>query len=334
MTKKNFIVCFICLFVFFQMLLFPCDCPSNCANWRLVDIPEDPWYYMWDVASCYVAEFVDRRWIAVGSYGRCWLFSDDGSGDLTYTSSIEFPNHARTITAKSGFLLRRYVVAGHGGFISTSDDVINWQEETSPVTTDLYAGVYNSDADKVVLVGQSGKVVAESPTGWVEVANAGTSPIWNITYGNGKYVVCNALGWVYTSTDLTSWTRGVRLDCVNAQTAVFGNGVYLIGGKTKTNKLQVVYRSTDTINWTQHIMPWTRNTDYVYDLVYIDSETGPKFIGVAGNRWIIESGDGITWTKKYSPAYPRIMFAIAYSCDDRDIMAVGGYNSIYSECTQ
>jgi hypothetical protein len=220
------------------------------------------------------------------------------------------------------------VVAGHGGFISSGNGLLGcyWWEETSPVTTDLYAGVYNSDDDKVVLVGQSGKVVTESPTGWIEVANAGTSPIWNITYGNGKYVVCNAIGWVYTSTDLNSWTRGVRLDCVNAQTAVFGNGVYLIGGKT--NGLQVVYRSTDTINWTQHIMPWTQNTDYVYDLVY----TGSKFIGVASNRWIIESEDGITWTKKYSPAFPRIMMGIAYSCDNGDIMAVGGYDSIYSEC--
>jgi hypothetical protein len=220
-------------------------------------------------------------------------------------------------------------VTGYGGFISTSDDLINWQSETSPVTTDLYASVYNSDDDQVVLVGQAGKVVTESPTGWVQAANAGTTNIWNITYGNGKYVLCNVNGWVYTSTNLSSWTKGVQLDCVNATTAVYGGGVYLIGGRT-SGGLQVVYRSTDTINWTQHVMTWNLNDDYIYDLVY----TGSKFIGVARNRWIIESENGTTWTKKTSPAYPTIMFGIAYSCEDGAIMAVGGPKSIHSECTQ
>lgn len=329
MAKKSYVVCFMCLFVFFQILLFPDDCPSNCASWRLVDIPENPYYYMWDVAKGRTA-YNCCVWHAVGNYGRYWRFYEDSvTGEITYTTSIEFPNHARTIIYAGPL---RFVVAGHGGFISIGNGLsgCDWWEQTSPVTTDLYAGVYNSDADKVVLVGLLGKVVTESPAGWIEVANAGTSPIWNITYGNGKYVLCNANGWVYTSTNLNSWNRGVNLDCGNAQTAVFGDGVYLIGGTTKTSIKQVVYRSTDTINWTQHIMPWNNNGDFVYDLVY----TGSKFIGVASNRWIIESEDGITWTKKNSPAYPRIMLAIDYSCVDDDIMAVGGYDAIYSECTQ
>jgi len=340
MSNRNYVVWFMCL-LFFLVPQFsfgdvscppPPECPSNCSSWELLDTPQGPEYYMWDVANCYMGILFDYRWIAVGSDGRIWYFSDDYMGGLTCSTNIEFPNHAYTITSTPHeYFDRRYVAAGHGGFIYTTEglDIRIWDEETSPVTTHLYASVYNSDADKFVLVGQAGKVVTESPTGWIQAANAGAANIWNITYGNGKYVLCNVAGWVYTSTDLNSWTKGVQLDCINAKTAVFGDGVYLIGGKTN-DRLQVVYRSTDTINWTQHIMTWNENEDYVYDLVY----TGSKFYGVARNKWIIESEDGITWTKTLSPAYPTMMMGIAYSCEDGAIIAVGGPKSIHSECTQ
>lgn len=279
-------------------------CSSQCgSSWTAVSN---------DAASVVLEDVASNgsTWVAVGWSGRAMISTDQG---LSWTDSVPFPANARTILYSSALSL--FVVAGDDGFIATSPDGLSWTARTSSVSNDL---LQSTEGDgKLVLTGQGGVVVTSTDgVTWARVGNAGAANVSAIAYGNGKYVICSVAGWVWTSTDATTWTHRGTLDLVNAQVAVFGNGVFLIGGRTSANQ-QVVYRSADGTTWMQHVMTWGINTGYVRDMVF----TGTEFVGIAGNRWLIHSVDGATWTNTFSPATPQSLYGIGHSCSE--ILAVG-----------
>lgn len=74
----------------------------------------------------------------------------------------------------------------------------------------------------------------------------GTNEWKSITYGNGKYVVVGASGYVTTSTNGTSWTTPVRIGTEDWYSVTYGNGKFVAVGRKNA------MMSTNGTSWTTY----------------------------------------------------------------------------------
>ena len=113
----------------------------------------------------------------------------------------------------------RWVAGMNSGFLMSSPDGYTWTERTSTfVGGNNFVGqpfrTIRFLNNLFIAVGGLGSIAwSADGDNWTRVAyNGGTSPITNanmrsVSFGAGRYVVANDSGFIYTSTDLITWTQ-------------------------------------------------------------------------------------------------------------------------------
>jgi len=146
---------------------------------------------------------------------------------------------------------------------------------------------------------------------WTAVTDStfGSSSIWKIVYGAGKFVAVGADGKMAYSTDGISWTAvpNSPFDANNYMIAIaYGDGKFVVAGGSLYNPIHKVAYSTNGITWTVGTNTISTET---YDMAY----GGGKF--VMGRRNMAYSTNGQTWTAASldCSSYPYLtLMAIAY----------------------
>ena len=116
----------------------------------------------------------------------------------------------------------------------------------------------------------------------VELANS----LMEIAYGNGMYVAVGTEGSIYTSTDLSNWTKRISNTSLKLVGVSFGKGLFVITGDSGT-----ILTSSDGINWVKQVS----NTDsYLIRSRYGNG----MYVAVGYNCTVLTSIDGINWTEQ------------------------------------
>jgi hypothetical protein len=151
----------------------------------------------------------------------------------------------------------------------------------------------------------------------------------NIAYGAGIYVAAATDEYLYTSTDLVTWTQRTRIGYGGSGSTglIFANGVFVASAIDNSGPPYfVIYSSTNGTSWTLR-----DSTLFLTDIIYDGSKyvgCGQYYDGVDTFNSIATSTDAITWTRRYtSTANPNDRFySIAWN-GSNNYVVVGGRNT-------
>lgn len=99
------------------------------------------------------------------------------------------------------------------GLVLTSTDAITWTKQTFPFGITLTDIAYDGSTNYVVVgTGNIGFVYySTNLTSWTQVAAPNTTDMYCVTYGNGKFVAGGLGGQIWYATTPTSWTGSVTV---------------------------------------------------------------------------------------------------------------------------
>ena len=200
---------------------------------------------------------------------------------------------------------RLFVALGEKGYISTSEDGVDW---TEAIQNDNL-GTRNYWFD---IIYYNFKFIAISRDGYISTSEDGitwTRPLINsnllgnnwqqISYGKNKLVALGSSGYVSTSTDGTTWTKAIQNS--NLSSSPLKSWKSLTYDNTKFVALDVkgyISTSTNGLNWSEPIQ--------ISNLGYHEwrsiSYGNNKFVALGYMGYVSTSEDGITWTQAVQPS--------------------------------
>ena len=172
----------------------------------------------------------------------------------------------------------------------------------------LYDITYG-DGKFVAVAGYGGSYYSADGINWT----AGSDPddyLKAVAYGDGKFVAVNEYGTPYCSTDGINWTKGDEMGGSTYDVA-YGMGKFVAVGDSGN-----VCYSTDGVNWSNGSCATSTVNLTNYDLRSVAySDDWNRFVAVAGGesnyKGIFYSSDGINWTKA-SSTIEYYMNAVAF----------------------
>jgi hypothetical protein len=146
-------------------------------------------------------------------------------------------------------------------------------------------------------------------------------------YANGSYVLVEGTDWIWTSPDLTAWTR--RSTPAQLLAVAFGSGAFVAVGQDAARS-GVILRSTNGIDWSPQILVDGRAAPPCRTVTFLNDQ----FVAVGGwadyngaGGWAVTSPDGTAWelpffSVGFGPAGPAL-FGVAFGNDT--YVAAGGW---------
>lgn len=210
-----------------------------------------------------------------------------------------------------------FVIASDSTYgIYTSSDGINWTNRDLKVYSH-YAGrninaAFNAvrflNNQFVIVTGTSysggrleGHVlVSTNGINWSDKAEISAS-LMEIAYGNGVYVVVGNEGAIYTSTNLSNWTKRTSNTNLKLVGVSFGKGLFVVTGDNG-----IILTSSDGINWTTQE---SNTTSYLIRSRYGNG----MYVACGYNAVILTSIDGITWTEQNEGYSSGVWYGMVYA---------------------
>jgi hypothetical protein len=225
--------------------------------------------------------------IAVGDKGR---LATSNNGTTWSTSALSTVGVTTDCTSVI-WNVDRYILVGASGMIRTSSDGSSWVPATSGVTTKLWS-VAAASATTVMAVGDAGVILLSSDNGSTWVVQTQLTPITanlrGAACGNGKFVAVGDGGFIYNSTDGSTYVEatlsGTSSDLYGVS---FAAGTFIAVGDAGT-----VVLSADTTNWTN------QSGVGAYNLKGI-AQIGTQWISVGSSTSLFTSSTGTSWTRRY-----------------------------------
>ena len=191
----------------------------------------------------------------------------------------------------------RYVAVGANGYVTHSDDGVNWSEPKKINSILSFCGGIVYAVDKFIVCGTKvgsgyGGCIAYSSDGinW-STAEQNSVNYWKgITYGDGKFVVCGYgdSGYVAYSEDGVNWSTPTRLNKgikkIDWDAIAYGNEMFIVVG----NGGFISY-SNDGVTFNS---PITVGSDIWECCTY----GGDKFVAMGRSGYTSYSSDGIKWS--------------------------------------
>ena len=232
------------------------------------------------------------------------FYSEDGNTWLEANLS--------EISSLSGTLLAiaygngKFIAAGTNGFAYYSEDGINWTKKTSISPSTIIRSVAFGNGKFVAVTEDNSPIwYTENGLSWSasDTSSISTTDLLlrAIVYGNNTFIAFDKSGRILYSEDGIKWTEGTRLtinsDLHDAHAIYANNKFILIGDEG------VIYYSENGTTWNSGTGINASHT--VRGITYKDG----MFFGVADNKTIYTSKDGIKWTgKTYDINYKRIAY--------------------------
>ena len=133
----------------------------------------------------------------------------------------------------------------------------------------------------------------------------------DIDYKNGMYVSVGELGSIFTSSNLSNWTRRTSGTTLKLVGITYGKGQFVITGDKGT-----ILTSTNGINWTKQ----ESGTDaYLIRSRYANG----MYIACGYNGTILQSIDGVSWTD-IDNGTAGVRYGLAYNNED-NVMIITAY---------
>lgn len=160
----------------------------------------------------------DDELVAVG-YNGTILYSDNGGNTwskVPYATTSITPNFTNAIYYDGYFdsetsewvipEITGFIIVGTNGSILYSESGSSgFKRITSPTTKSLYGISYHNDT--IVIVGDSGTIVATNDTEtWDLISSGSSSTLRNVSWCDSKFITCAANGKWLTSISGVSWT--------------------------------------------------------------------------------------------------------------------------------
>ena len=165
---------------------------------------------------------------------------------------------------------------GSNAYIYTSPDGINWSEQNSNISENLYGIIYGKSL--FIAVGSNGTIIT-SPNGidW-SVKTSGTNENLNdIAYGKETFIVIGDNGIILTSLDGIDWSEQNSGVDDNLQSIVYKNEMFVIVGSNGT-----IITSPNGIDWSEQNIG-------VYEDLYNLTFGEKKYLIVGNNNTILNS---------------------------------------------
>lgn len=133
----------------------------------------------------------------------------------------------------------------------------------------------------------------------------------DIDYKNGMYVSVGELGSIFTSTNLSNWTRRTSGTTLKLVGITYGKGQFVITGDKGT-----ILTSTDGVNWI--------NQESGTDAYLIRSRyANGMYIACGYNGTILQSIDGVSWTD-IDNGTTGVRYGLAYN-NEANVMIITAY---------
>ena len=184
-------------------------------------------------------------------------------GDWNYRVSTDGINW--TNPGISGFADSQIDIAHHSGttWVVTGNDSWLWtsNNDLSSITssyqdTGVTFGSMNavtSNGSLIVAANQNGYMYSSTnATSWTRSSRLTTENLWNVRYLNGLWVVVGGNSTLFTSTNGTSWTNRSNTGSSFISDVTYGNGTYVAVGASGT-----YYTSTNGTSWTNRSNTFT-----------------------------------------------------------------------------
>ena len=191
-------------------------------------------------------------------------------------------------------------VAGGNARIAYSSNGTTWTASTGNSTGCVIRGITYGTQFVAVGYGYGGGVINYSSDGasWNEVTDTtlGTSYIYDVAYGSGRYVAVGENGKIAYSTNGTSWTA-VTNSTFDTSTTIYGI-TYGTGKFVAVGAGGKMAYSTNGTSWTA--VTDSKLTGTINGITYGGPSGQEKYIAVSsflGDYYIAFSTDGITWTR-------------------------------------
>jgi len=131
--------------------------------------------------------------------------------------------------------------------------------------------------------------------------------IWDIAYGNGKFVAVGNEGRIAYSTDGINWTEvqdspfstTKKYNYNEARTVSYGNGRFVAGGYQGNSEFSInniIAYSSDGVTWTEAADSTFGSSTWINHIAYGGTAGQEKFIASGAKGKMAYSLDGITWT--------------------------------------
>jgi hypothetical protein len=217
------------------------------------------------------------------------------------------------------FLNGRLVVSGANGLILyTQADGMSRFNQVNLNTTDWLEGLA-TDGTRLVAVGDNGAIYTSlNLTNWTRLNNAGDW-LTSVAYGNGKYVAVGLGGYVTTSSDGANWSSGTRLTSNDLNKVTYlPDGFWILGNGG------FVRSSTNGTSWAPI------NVGTTNDLFDAASD-GIETVVVGRSELRTSSSPYLFWNSRVgaSPAPPPWTYYVAHF--DGSQFIVGGRSGMLVE---
>ena len=165
-------------------------------------------------------------------------------------------------------------------------------------SSNIFKVVYNPDGDEYLIAGSGGKIAKSlNIADWVaQTGTFGTSSIYALEYGDGRYIAGGSIGKMSTSTDGENWTEvnssfgaSVILSIAYASNIGGPGGTWIaVGGSGK------LATSIDGLSWVQRLSSF--GISFIRSLHVTDS----LIVAVGDEGKLATSIDGVNWTQRFS----------------------------------
>jgi hypothetical protein len=217
------------------------------------------------------------------------------------------------------FFNGRLVVSGASGLILfTQGDGMSRFNQVNLNTPDWLEGL-TTDGTRLTAVGDNGAIYTSANlTNWTRLPNAGEW-LTSVAFGNGKYVAVGYAGYVTTSSDGTNWTSGTRLTTSDLNKVTYlPDGFWILGNNG------FVRMSANGTTWTPINVGTTND-------LFDAANDGQETVVVGRSELRTSSYPYLVWNSRIgaSPAPPPWTYYVAHF--DGSQFIVGGRSGMLVE---
>ncbi len=263
--------------------------------------------------SLYGVAWGNNQFVAVGDNGTI-LTSADGSEWTTQTSPTT--NSLKAVR----YIGEQFLALGANGTLLTSTDAVSWVKRDAHSTMTLQGVAFGNGTFCAVGGGptQNSSILRSPDSVTWSNQTVGINYLYDVTFGNGVFVIQGIRGLVWISTDAVTWTQRQTGSFDYLFGATFAQGVFVAVGGPFSGGSQKIATSRDGANWklrpvTTMLSPPLRGVAYGNGYFVAVGEkglilrSGPVF-GLAGGglspdggiQWILSGESGRSYHFQYS----------------------------------